>query len=107
MIRSVASSYRTFEFYQEHKDAIEQHTLTDFAEAATSHAEDSIRNSLEELHALVVPRGGVLGGNRGIFEMLAEGLKVRKQINWQAFFLPTGSYHNQRYSCISHASWLG
>ena len=28
------------------------------------------------MHALVVPDGGVLGGGRGVFEMLSEGLKV-------------------------------
>ncbi len=31
VIRSVASSYRTFEYYQEHRDKVEKHTLEDFA----------------------------------------------------------------------------
>ena len=76
VIRSVSNAYRTFEYYQEHKEEIERHTLTDFAESATSHGDGSIRTSLEEMHALVVPRGGVLGGGRGVFEMLSEGLRV-------------------------------
>ena len=62
--------------HQEHKEEIERHTLTDFAESATSHGDGSIRTGLEEMHALVVPDGGVLGGGRGVFEMLSEGLKV-------------------------------
>ena len=76
VIRSVSSAYRTFEYYQEHKEEIERHTLTDFAESATSHGDGSIRTGLEEMHALVVPADGVLGGGRGVFEMLSEGLKV-------------------------------
>ena len=28
------------------------------------------------MHALVVPADGVLGGGRGVFDMLSEGLKV-------------------------------
>ena len=63
-------------YYQEHKEEIERHTLTDFAESATSHGDGSIRTGLEEMHALVVPADGVLGGGRGVFEMLSEGLKV-------------------------------
>ena len=80
VIRSVSNAYRTFEYYQEHKEEIERHTLTDFAESATSHGDGSIRTSLEEMHALVVPRGGVLGGGRGVFDMLAEGLRVSESV---------------------------
>ena len=76
VIRSVNSAYRTFEYYQEHKEEIERHTLQDFAESATSHGDGSIRTSLEDMHALVVPKGGVLGGGRGVFNMLAEGLQA-------------------------------
>lgn len=74
MIRSIWNSYNAFEFYQEHKDQIEKHTLEDFATSATSHAEGSIRTNLEELHSLVVPKGGVSGA-RGVFDMLANGVK--------------------------------
>ncbi len=31
IIRSVSSSYRTFEYYQEHREKVEKHTLEDFA----------------------------------------------------------------------------
>ena len=80
VIRSVSNAYRTFEYYQEHKEEVERHTLTDFAESTTSHGDGSIRTSLEEMHALVVPRGGVLGGGRGVFEMLSEGLRVSEWV---------------------------
>ena len=31
ILRSVSSSYRTFEYYQQHREDVERHTLEDFA----------------------------------------------------------------------------
>ena len=87
IIRSITSSYRTFENYQEHKDKIESHTLEDFATSATSHGDGSIRSDLEELHSLVAPKGGVIG-TKGIFELLAHGVQVLASTSETAHCFP-------------------
>ncbi len=81
VIRSIANSYKAFEYYQEHRDEVERHTLEDFSESATSHDKGSIRSDIEELHALVVPEGGVLG-TAGIFGLLAQGMTREVRVSF-------------------------
>ena len=59
--------------FQERKGEIERHTLEDFAVSSTSHSDGSIRSNLDELHDLIVPKGGVVGA-KGVFDLLANGI---------------------------------
>lgn len=81
LIRSIWASYNSFEYYQENKNKIEKHTLNDFATNVISHSDGSIRDNLEELHALVVPeQGGGILGNKGVITLFANGIKDGVQL---------------------------
>ena len=54
---------------------LEDKTLLDFAQNIISHHGSSIRSRLDDLHALVVPKGGILD-NEGVISMFANGIKV-------------------------------
>ncbi|XP_059084384.1 uncharacterized protein LOC131881513 isoform X2 [Tigriopus californicus] len=79
IVRALSSSYKTFEYYQEYADQINSLTLQDFATSATSHGLGSIRFHLNELHSLVVPKGGILG-DVGIFDLLSNGVEGHQYI---------------------------
>ena len=54
---------------------LEDKTLLDFAQNIISHHGSSIRSRLDNLHGLVVPKGGILD-NEGVISMFANGIIV-------------------------------
>ena len=54
---------------------LEEQTLKDFAQSIISHDGTSIKSRLDNLHALVVPKGGILD-NEGVISMFAKGIQV-------------------------------
>ena len=75
-IRTIWNFYDTLETYQENKDKLEEKTLKDFANNIISHHGSSIKSRLDNLHSLVIPKGGILD-NEGVISMFAKGLDVR------------------------------
>ena len=74
MIRPIFNSEETVNI-QENRQAVERHTLEDFAMSVTSHGAGSIMTQLRSLHSLVVPTAG-LASNTGILSSLAARVKV-------------------------------
>merc|ERR1719167_1850656 len=75
---SIWRLYELFEFYQESRDKVEEHTLLAFAEGVSGYGSNSILSLLNQLQSLVVPSTFTVSDP--LFEALAKTMKNEQHL---------------------------